>query len=138
VEPPPPHDDATGHFARPASVIAVRPETLLQDTHARKSATVEITDPEDRTARIRLPDDEAVIGRDPDCAVPLPFANISRRHARMFRQGEEHILEDLESTNGTYVNGVRISRCILHDGDLIQIGKARLHFAYRKAPPAAP
>jgi len=130
--PPPLREEPTGRFARPAAFVAVRPETLIGGVHDRKSATVEITGPEDRTSCVQLPEDEAIIGRDLECAVPLPFANVSRRHARMFRQGEEHVLEDLNSTNGTYVNGVRISRCILHDGDLIQIGKARLHFAYRK------
>jgi pSer/pThr/pTyr-binding forkhead associated (FHA) protein len=45
------------------------------------------------------------IGRDSQCEIRLLDHTISRRHARMIFQNEEFILEDLDSTNGTYVNG---------------------------------
>src|SRR4051794_30994046 len=46
----------------------------------------------------------------------------SRLHAEIRRQGERYLLSDLASTNGTTLNGQRVTETELHDGDLIQIG----------------
>jgi pSer/pThr/pTyr-binding forkhead associated (FHA) protein len=51
---------------------------------------------------------EAVIGRDEELAVTLPFEEVSRRHARISFDGKIHWLEDLASLNGTYLNGRRV------------------------------
>lgn len=71
--------------------------------------------------------EELVIGRHPECDVVLPGPAVSRRHARLrFRDGI-WILEDLESTNGTVVNGAPlIGRCRLEPGDRLLIGDERL------------
>ncbi len=69
---------------------------------------------------------ELLIGRHLDCDVVLSDMAISRRHARLrFRDGR-WILQDLESTNGTSVNGVRVGRSVLVAGDVISIGTQRL------------
>jgi serine/threonine protein kinase len=53
---------------------------------------------------------------------------ISREHARIFQQGQQLWLEDLDSTNGTFHNGHRIfDRVLLRDGDEIRLGNAALH-----------
>ena len=63
-----------------------------------------------------------LIGRHPSCDVVLWSPNVSRRHARLqFRDGN-WILRDLESTNGTHVNGVAVGRCELRPGDRLTIG----------------
>jgi diguanylate cyclase (GGDEF)-like protein len=66
--------------------------------------------------------DEVVLGRDPGCAVRLPSDDVSRRHARIRADGDAHLLVDLDSTNGTWVNGsaVRVHR--LRAGDRIRLG----------------
>jgi diguanylate cyclase (GGDEF)-like protein len=66
--------------------------------------------------------DEVVLGRDPSCPVPLIADDVSRRHARISADGEGHLLVDLDSTNGTWVNGsaVRVHR--LRAGDRIRLG----------------
>jgi diguanylate cyclase (GGDEF)-like protein len=66
--------------------------------------------------------DEVVLGRDPGCAVPLPSDDVSRRHARISADGDGHLLVDLDSTNGTWVNGraVRVHR--LRAGDRVRLG----------------
>ena len=44
----------------------------------------------------------------------------------------EYIVEDFASTNGSFVNGIQISRCILKDGDVIEVGEAKFHFYEEK------
>jgi two-component system cell cycle response regulator len=73
---------------------------------------------------------EVVIGRDADNFVRLEDHSVSRRHARIFRQGDKLVLEDLGSTNGTFVGGRKLDRTELSSGDRIQIGpKFSLRFA---------
>jgi len=69
------------------------------------------------------------IGRDPNNDVVIAHPMVSRKHARIARTGPggQHTIEDLDSTNGTFVNGERIVRPIaLHRGDTIQIGSYRI------------
>jgi hypothetical protein len=70
--------------------------------------------------------DELVIGRNPACDIVLSGAAVSRRHARLsFRDGN-WILQDLDSTNGTVVNGALVGRCKLQPGDGVNIGDEQL------------
>lgn len=70
-----------------------------------------------------------LLGRDPQCAVPLESKFASRRHAVIAWEDDAWVLVDLNSTNGTVVNGRRVARHRLADGDVITIGKYRLVFA---------
>ncbi len=92
---------------------------------------------------IRLPDSpepishplvnrEMTVGREAESDITIPLNSISRNHARIFPHNEEFIIEDLNSTNGTYVNGVRISRCVLRHNDLIRVGDATILFSQQK------
>jgi hypothetical protein len=70
--------------------------------------------------------DELVIGRNPTCDIVLRGPAVSRQHARLnFRDGN-WILQDLESTNGTVVNGALVGRCKLEPGDRVIIGDEQL------------
>lgn len=71
-------------------------------------------------------EDSLLIGRDPDCDIIIPSRQVSRHHARLTREGNQVLLEDLGSKNGTYCNGqpVRIAT-ILNDGDVLQIALAQ-------------
>jgi diguanylate cyclase (GGDEF)-like protein len=66
--------------------------------------------------------EEIVLGRDPDCAVCLYADDVSRRHARITPDGTGHHIVDLDSTNGTWVNGVQIRTQRLNTGDRIRMG----------------
>jgi hypothetical protein len=66
--------------------------------------------------------EELLIGRHHDCDVVLADMSVSRRHARLsFRDGN-WVLRDLDSTNGTMVNGQRVVRCQLLPGDDLALG----------------
>lgn len=68
---------------------------------------------------------EIIIGRDPNVDLTIPSPAVSRRHARLIRQGEGYLLEDLGSSNGTYLNGERLlEQRELKTGDQIRFGQA--------------
>jgi pSer/pThr/pTyr-binding forkhead associated (FHA) protein len=70
--------------------------------------------------------DELVIGRHPNCDLVLTDTTVSRRHARLtFRDGG-WVVRDLESTNGTRVNGQYVGRCRLRPGDRLELGEQSL------------
>lgn len=71
----------------------------------------------------------AVVGRDAALAVCLPFEGVSRRHAEIAAAGEHAwLLRDLQSTNGTLVNGVAITEHALANGDRVQFGTVELEY----------
>jgi hypothetical protein len=69
-----------------------------------------------------------VIGRSRDCDIQLNDANASRRHAELRQEGASYWIVDLGSTNGMEVNGKRVKRAKLSDGDTITIGSTELIF----------
>jgi hypothetical protein len=69
-----------------------------------------------------------VIGRGDQANLRLPDVGISRRHARLDYDGNQVVLTDLGSTNGTMVNGQRVSAVALNPGDMIQLGTTTLTF----------
>jgi DNA-binding winged helix-turn-helix (wHTH) protein len=72
---------------------------------------------------------ENLIGRDPRCAVWVDASGVSRRHARIVVADGEATIEDLESSNGTYVGGRRLKgRRALSDRESIELGSATLTF----------
>ncbi|MFQ3584462.1 MAG: FHA domain-containing protein, partial [Cyanobacteriota bacterium] len=71
-----------------------------------------------------------VVGRGSNADIQLADYGISRQHCRLDVESERYILTDLGSLNGTYVNGERITRIPLLEGDRIQIGASTLKFAY--------
>lgn len=71
-----------------------------------------------------LEGDQLTIGRDASNAVAINDAEVSRKHARLMFQGGKYVLEDLGSTNGTFVNGQRLSGpVVLKPGDVISLGE---------------
>jgi pSer/pThr/pTyr-binding forkhead associated (FHA) protein len=72
-----------------------------------------------------------VLGRDPNADVTIPSPEISRRHLRLSRVGDEVTCMDLESANGTFLNGVKIHAAVLREGDQMQLGDVVIVFRER-------
>ena len=83
--------------------------------------------------RFAVGQEAAEIGRGDGVAVRLRDRAVSRRHARVLREGLHYVIEDLGTPNGLYVDGARIAgRAVLTGGELIEIGESLLRFS---APP---
>src|SRR5439155_23854819 len=67
-----------------------------------------------------------VIGRSKDCDIQVRDPNVSRQHAEVRQEGTAYWIVDLESTNGTEVNGRRLKRAKLEHGDRITVGSSEL------------
>lgn len=110
--------DVRSEAARPVRTVA--PEAAAAGPRFRLVL-------EDR--EIHLRDGVNVLGRDPDSALWIDDASVSRRHAKVVVAAGAARLEDLGSKNGTVLNGKPISRsATLADGDEIRIGIARMVF----------
>jgi FHA domain-containing protein len=73
--------------------------------------------------------DRVVLGRSRECDIRLDDANVSRRHAEVRQEDDGFWVVDLGSTNGTEVNGKRIDRVRLSDGDRITLGSTDVGFS---------
>ena len=71
------------------------------------------------------------IGRLPDNLLVIDNPAVSGRHARVYKEGNHFVLEDLKSTNGTFVNDKPIARHTLLEGDVIVVGKHNLVFSLK-------
>jgi pSer/pThr/pTyr-binding forkhead associated (FHA) protein len=71
-----------------------------------------------------LEGDQLTIGRDANNGVAINDAEVSRKHSRLTFQGGKYVLEDLGSTNGTFVNGQRLAGpVVLKAGDVVSLGE---------------
>jgi pSer/pThr/pTyr-binding forkhead associated (FHA) protein len=64
-----------------------------------------------------------LVGRGTDCQLQIDAEFVSRRHALLQISADETVIEDLNSTNGVYINGQRVTRQALKEGDTVMIGK---------------
>ena len=78
--------------------------------------------------RVAVDREPFLIGRLPECAVALQDPNVSRRHAEIVRRRDAVVLVDLDSTNGTLVNGSPVKESPLVDGDELTIGETVLRY----------
>ena len=102
---------------------AARPPERPQEKR-RRQLYLKVVQPSDHLGRTFDLDDELTIGRSPGCGVAMPDdIYTSTLHARLFRRNDQLWVEDLGSTNGTFVNAEQISKAVrLGRGDHLQIG----------------
>jgi pSer/pThr/pTyr-binding forkhead associated (FHA) protein len=76
---------------------------------------------------------EVLIGRELSNDIVISDADVSRKHARMVQQADSYLLEDLGSTNGTFVNGLRLTAPqLLKPGDRVRLGET-VELAFEKS-----
>lgn len=80
----------------------------------------------------------SVVGRDAGCHIRIDNLGISRTHCQIIKRAEGYMLQDMNSANGTFVNGSRVGEQILQEGDEILVGKYTLKFSHEAAATPAP
>jgi pSer/pThr/pTyr-binding forkhead associated (FHA) protein len=95
----------------------------------RQVLCVQVETPQRARSYVEFEEGIVRIGRDPRSDVRLPFRGISRLHAVLEFCDGDWLLQDVQSTNGTLINGVPTEGTILQPGDVISIGACRLHLS---------
>jgi Protein of unknown function (DUF3662)/FHA domain len=126
-EPPPPDLD----LEQPQQTMVYRPPSVPEPEEEapppppeREVVTLEFGGEKHELTAPRV-----VLGRSRACEVRIPDVNVSRRHAELRQEGATYWIVDLDSMNGTVVNGQRVERERLHDGDTITIGSTDILFS---------
>lgn len=83
---------------------------------------LQVTEGQDKGRLFYMDGHSITVGRRQNCNIILTDASVSRRHAAMDMLNGQWLLTDMESTNGTFVNGVRITKKELHPGDAVKFG----------------
>lgn len=78
--------------------------------------------------------DRMILGRATECDIVLATPEVSRRHAMIVRDGDRFEVRDLESINGTFVNGERVTRRTLQVGDVVRVEDFELTFLIDREP----
>jgi pSer/pThr/pTyr-binding forkhead associated (FHA) protein len=84
--------------------------------------------------KVALVKDRILVGRSAECDVRIDHAGVSRSHAAITSNDGSVFVEDLDSSNGTLLNGKRTRRAELHNGDIVQIGGFSLHVGFTECP----
>lgn len=138
------HDDlrlgrfrVSAELAAPDATAVRPPEPEFAHAPGQTFAEVRATGPGSGLATVTVGDlalDVALagarvtVGRLVESGIQLPDVNASREHAAFVREDGGWAIEDLDSTNGTLLNGVPVTRATLSDGDVIEIGVTRLTY----------
>ncbi|MEW6457223.1 MAG: FHA domain-containing protein [Acidobacteriota bacterium] len=109
-------------------------EKIERKTTGEVEKTVFVTRPflvvieNDEEKKYILNEQKTVVGRSPDCDITLRGKGVSREHFCIIQENEDFIIEDLESKNGTLVNGKKIKRETLRNNDRIEAGESTIIF----------
>jgi hypothetical protein len=87
---------------------------------------------------ILLGGDVVLVGRSRWCDVRIPSARVSRRHCCLVLSGDEVLVSDLGSTNGTWINGRRVEKGTLRPGDVIKVAHCRYCLDRQGGPGSVP
>ncbi len=110
---------------RRGSVIPGRPRLLLSPGGAAADGSLTA---QGAQQAYELTSEVTLLGRGTDCDLRLVDNGVSRHHAEIRLEGNEAILVDLNSTNGTFVNGQQVQRARLVDGSRISLGRTTMTF----------
>ncbi len=114
--------------SEPAPAVAAAPQSTRATSGPRGQVTI-LEPPELHGSTMEI-GDELSIGRAAACTLTLDDTFVSQQHARLVRRDRQHLVEDLGSTNGTFVNRERITApVVLVPGDRVQIGSTVMEFA---------
>jgi diguanylate cyclase (GGDEF)-like protein len=110
------------------STIVTHGNTALTAVPEHDVAQLVVIFGADLGKRIEIGQRAIEIGRAPSCDIPIDHESVSRRHARVLRKGDAYWVEDLGSTNGTFVNDGRVASRDLAQGDQLKVGRTIFKF----------
>jgi hypothetical protein len=108
------------------------------DTATSTSARLRLVSGNDPGRAFELTQDRINIGRDSTNVICLDHITVSLHHAIMVRVGEHYKVRDLISTNGTYINGERMTGAELRSGDRLRFGEVEMQYEEAELPAAEP
>jgi pSer/pThr/pTyr-binding forkhead associated (FHA) protein len=115
----------SGPMPTTKTITTAEPLTIrIQDSQPKLT----VTRPDLPPIVYELDQEYTHVGRSANNEIPLPYPSISNRHCIFIQSGSDIVLRDLNSSNGTYVNGEIISEVVLRPGDLIQMGTVTIKF----------
>lgn len=119
-----------GRGGREGGQGAAAPPTQRWGRGANALARLRVLEPpEDRGRSFEL-GDELTLGRAEGCQITLDDTFVSQLHARIFRRDDQIVVEDLGSTNGTFLNGQKVTApVVVRRGDRLQVGKTVMELA---------
>jgi hypothetical protein len=125
---PPPDVQAPAYESdEPMKTVALNLDSINQGSREVVGWVV-ILGGEQKGKDFRLFPGRNVVGTSADCDIVLTDAYLSSKHCAIRYEDEQYSMVDLDSTNGTYVNGKRTSKVELIDNDIIRLGKTELKF----------
>lgn len=108
-----------------------QPSSTSKRERVKRKPTLVTLDARGRRTRLNAfaETDQVILGRGPECSVTLKDEFASNLHAKIYQVEGRYYVEDLGSTNGTYINGRRINYPTeLRSGDSIKIGRTVMEF----------
>jgi pSer/pThr/pTyr-binding forkhead associated (FHA) protein len=115
------HNDETRVMNPPPGGRSQAPRAGLVVVHSQ--------DPAQQGQRFPCGEEDVTIGREKGNTILVASESASRHHARIFVSGGAHVLVDLESTNGTLLNGKPVTEQTLRNGDVLRVGTTVLRYA---------
>ncbi len=104
-----------------------KPKPRFKPTPLRAHVLTRVDGPGE-PSRVVLDRDVIALGRALNNDIRLDNEGVSRNHARLVRTDDEYMVEDLDSRNGIYLNGLQVHSAVLRDGDEVQIGDFVFHY----------
>ncbi|MCW5580616.1 MAG: diguanylate cyclase, partial [Luteimonas sp.] len=120
----------------PHDATEITQRTLLSDGPRRtgpRTACVVVIHGEGLGRRVDIADAPVLVGRSQDADLSIAHKSVSRRHCRIWRDGDDYRIRDLGATNRTRVNDATIDEAVLSDGDHVVVGESILKFISRNS-----
>lgn len=101
---------------------------IIRENGRKNIGSLEIIKGNDEGKVYSLDQDNIIVGRQGDCDIQLKDEEISRKHFRIYFENNRCFIQDLGSTNGTYINKIKVDKYMLHPGDKIKAGQSLIVF----------
>src|SRR5256712_14002640 len=85
-----------------------------------------------RTYELKV--DRTTVGRVEDNTFQIPETSVSSHHAEILLKGSDVVIKDLNSTNGTFINGERVTEAVLKPGQILRLGMIEMRLETGEAP----